>query len=151
MVQEGNLGGIEITPNALKLFLDNRLGPDGRISEWNYDWTARLLKRLGFQDLKQVEAAIAKYDDDRLSHIVWGSRQGQTTRLETMLLAALGERFIENHHWRTEPWFSLREREALEKLVKAGVPVSTFALPKVDAQPAQVSESASIEETAKAE
>ncbi len=76
MVQRGNLGGIEITPNALKLFLDNRLGPDGRISDWSYDWTARMLKRLGFQDLKQVETAIAPYDDDRLSNLMWGARTG---------------------------------------------------------------------------
>jgi putative GTP pyrophosphokinase len=52
MVQHGNLSGVEITPNSLKFFLDKRLGPDGRISPWSYQWAAGLLKRLGFQDLK---------------------------------------------------------------------------------------------------
>lgn len=76
MVEAGNLGGVEITPKALKLFLDRRIGPDGRISDFSYDWTAQMLKRLGFQDLKQVETAIAPYDDNQLSEIAFGSRQG---------------------------------------------------------------------------
>ena len=46
MVQEGNLSGVEITPNALKLFLDKRLGPDRRISDWSYEWTTRRLRGL---------------------------------------------------------------------------------------------------------
>src|SRR5262249_19087167 len=57
-VERGELRGVEITPNALKLFLDIRLGPDGRISDWSYDWATRLVKSLGFLDLKQVEDAI---------------------------------------------------------------------------------------------
>jgi hypothetical protein len=52
MVDRGDLVGVEITPQALKQFLDRRLGSDGRISDWSYDWTARLLKQLGFHDLK---------------------------------------------------------------------------------------------------
>lgn len=125
MAQRGNLGGVEITPNALKLFLDRRLGPNGRISDWSYDRTARLLKRFGFQDLKQVESAIAPYDDDKLSHIAWGARQGQTTRFEMMLLAALGQRFIDRHPWGNQEWFS-RPKKELDKFVQAGIPVSTY-------------------------
>jgi putative GTP pyrophosphokinase len=40
MVDRGDLGGVEITPVALKLFLDKRLGSDDRISDYTYDWTA---------------------------------------------------------------------------------------------------------------
>jgi putative GTP pyrophosphokinase len=129
MVESGSLGGVEITPNALKLFLDNRLGPDGRISEWSYDWTARLLKRLGFQDLKQVETAIAHYDDDQLSQVEWGARQGQTTRFELMLLAALGDRFIERHPWResASEWFVKRTKATLDKFSQAGIPIGTHS------------------------
>jgi hypothetical protein len=114
-VGEGNLSGVEITPDALKLFLDNRLGEDGRISDWSYDWTARLLKRLGFRDLKQVENAIKSYNDDRLSYMATGGRQGQTPRFELMLLAALGERFIERHVFR-EDWFVSQQRDYPESL-----------------------------------
>jgi ppGpp synthetase/RelA/SpoT-type nucleotidyltranferase len=50
-VHAGDLGGVEITPDALKLFLDKKLGPDDRIAEGSYDWATRMLKRFGFRDL----------------------------------------------------------------------------------------------------
>jgi putative GTP pyrophosphokinase len=66
-VAGGQLSRVEITPDALKTFLDKKLGADGRMSEFSYDWTARLLKKLGFRTLEQVEKCISGYDDDRLS------------------------------------------------------------------------------------
>jgi putative GTP pyrophosphokinase len=126
MVQSGDLTGIEITPNALKFFLDKRLGSDGRMSDWSYDWTTRLLKQLGFRDLKEVELAIAPYNDHQLSVLAEGTRQGQLSRFELMLLAAFGERFNEKHPW-TEPWFVDRRKRHLEKFIEAGITVSTYA------------------------
>jgi putative GTP pyrophosphokinase len=134
MVQRGNLIGLEITPIALKLFLDKRMGPDGRISEWSYDWTARLLKQLGFQDLNQVEVAIAPYDDHRLSVIAEGSRQGQTTRFEHQLLAAMGEAFIDRHPWKS-PWFVTTRTQFLEKFKEQGIKIGNF-----DPKPAETAE-----------
>ena len=90
--------------DALKAFLDKRLGPDGRISEFSYDWTARLLKKLGFRTLQQVEECIRGYDDDRLSRIAAGGRQGQTARFEYMLLAGMGDNFVTRHLFAAEPW-----------------------------------------------
>lgn len=126
MVKRGDLVGVEITPDALKLFLDKRLGPDGRISEWTYNWTARLLKRLGFRDLKQVETAISPYNDDKLSVLAMGGRQGQTTRFELMLLAAMGERFIERHFFRGEEWFGQRQMEHLRRFHEERIKISWF-------------------------
>ncbi len=126
-VDRGDLVGVEVTPTALKLFLDKRLGADGRISDWSYDWTARMLKRCGFRDLKQVEAAISPYDDDRLSVLATGGRQGQTNRFELMLLAALGERFIERHPWGpVHEWFTNSSREALTKFQNAGISIGRY-------------------------
>lgn len=127
-VQRGELGGVEITPNALKLFLDAKLGPDARISDWLYDWTARLIKRLGFRDLRQVEEAIAPYDDDKLSRLATGARQGQTSRFELMLLAALGNRFIEGHGWGHHDWFKERRQESLRRFEAAGIKTGTYDL-----------------------
>ena len=134
MVQHGNLSGIEITPNALKFFLDKRLGPDGRISSWSYDFTARLLRNLGFHDLKQVESAIAPYNDDQLSSVAQGSRQGQTSRFELMLLAALGERFFERHPWK-DPWFVDTWRSYLTKFQEKGIPISNYDPESATAEP----------------
>ena len=49
LVEENKLENVEITPAALKLYLDRKLGADGRMSDFSYDWTVRLLKRLGFR------------------------------------------------------------------------------------------------------
>ena len=81
---------MEITPDSLKAYLDRRIGSDGRISDWQYNWSARLLRRLGFRNLKQVDECIAGYDDDMLSRLVWNSRLGQVARFEVMLLAGMG-------------------------------------------------------------
>jgi putative GTP pyrophosphokinase len=127
-VSAGDLGGIEITPDALKLFLDKKLGPDYRISEASYDWATRMLKRLGFRDLKQVETAIEPYDDDQLNTIASGARQGQVTRFELMLLAAPGEPFIERHPLSKYPWFNVNQRMFLTKFRAKRIPTATFSL-----------------------
>jgi putative GTP pyrophosphokinase len=125
-VVQGRFENIEITPDALKTYLDRRLGPDGRISQWSYTWTARLLHRFGFRTLAQVDEAIKGYDDDRLSRIAEGGRPGQTSRFETMLLAALGEKFIERHSFAEHEWFRPQRQEVLGKLQAHGVPVGTY-------------------------
>jgi putative GTP pyrophosphokinase len=126
MVNRGDLAGVEITPFSLKQFLDRKLGPDGRISEWAYDWDAKLLKALGFSDLEQIETAIAPYNDNEISAAAFGNRQGQLTRLELMLLAALGERFIDRHPWNAGEWFAPRHREYLQRFNAKGIITSFY-------------------------
>jgi putative GTP pyrophosphokinase len=126
MVDRGELSGVEITPLSLKQFLDKKLGADGRISDWAYDWDTRLLKALGFTNLKQIETAIAPYDDNQISVLTFGNRQGQLTRLELILLAALGERHIERHPWKTSDWFALRYSSYLERLIDRGIKTSIY-------------------------
>lgn len=128
MVRKGDLGGVEITPGALKIFLDTRLGADGRMRDWSYEWSAKLLKNLGFTDLEQVEAAISKYNDNELSAVAEGGRQGQITRFELMLMAALGEKYVERHSWKNEEWFLKRCREHLGRFIDAGIAVSTYSI-----------------------
>ena len=104
-VQKGQLGKLKITAESLKIYADATLGEDGRISRWSYDWFARILRRLGFTELGRLDQAIRGYDGDRLSRAIHGSRQGQLSRLEDMLLVAMGEEFIERHPWREGEWF----------------------------------------------
>ncbi|MGZ5118887.1 MAG: GTP pyrophosphokinase, partial [Burkholderiales bacterium] len=123
-VEGGQLEQVEITPDALRAFLDKRLGPDGRISEFSYDWTARLLKRLGFRTLEQVEKCIRGYDDDAVSRAAAGSRQGQTSRFEHMLLAGMGNGYIQRHVFAGESWFGGAER--LRKLANGGIEIRNY-------------------------
>ena len=94
-VEKGELVQVEITADALKSYLDGRVGADARTTEFSYEYTARMLRRLGFASIEQVDACIGGYDDDQLSRIVWGNRQGQISRFEDMLLAGMGHTFIE--------------------------------------------------------
>ncbi len=125
----GDLSKVEITEDSLKAYLDKNYFPDGRVSEFSYQWTARLLLRLGFANLAEVEECIEGYDDDNISRIVYGSRQGQLTRFEAVLLAAMGDAFIVGHPWFMDPnvpWFTRRLVTSLDKLQAAGVPIGDF-------------------------
>ena len=126
LVSAGQLQTVEITPSALKSYLDKKLGPDGRMSEFSYDWTVRLLLRLGFSSLEQVDQCIRPYDDDRLNRLIDRTRQGQLTRFEYMLLAGMGETFISRHPWSTAEWFSTRPREMLKTFATMGIDIGRF-------------------------
>jgi putative GTP pyrophosphokinase len=125
-VESGDVSDVEITPDALKAFLDKRFGPDGRISDFSYDWTTRILKKLGFRTLGQVEVCIRGYDDDRVSRLASGGRQGQTTRFEILLLAGMGENYIQRHMFADQPWFPGRPRDWLNRLRESGIEVRSY-------------------------
>ena len=126
-VRSGKLNLVEITPDSLKAFLDKRLGPDGRISDWSYDWTARLLKKLGFRTLEQIEKCVQGYDDDLIGRLLSGTRQGQTTRFEAMLYAGMGQAFIDRHLWADLDWWpGVRYQGARERMKEAGVEIRDY-------------------------
>ncbi len=131
-VEEGVLSEVDITPDALRAYLDKRLGPDARMSEFSYSWTARLLRKLGFTDFAQVDEAIADYDDDRISRILTGTRQGQISRFEYLLHAGMGVNFYSNHPWFSNPWFAKAFERQLEKLRKAGIQIGSYEPPNQD-------------------
>jgi ppGpp synthetase/RelA/SpoT-type nucleotidyltranferase len=128
-IAEGRLAEVELGPDALKVYLDRRLGPDGRISESNYETVVALLRELGFANLQQVEDCIGDLDDRAISRQVWGAKQGQLTRFEGLLLTAMGERFLERHPWRHLDWFVAVRREWLRRLHEADVPVGDCGPP----------------------
>lgn len=126
LVAEGHLDRVEITPDSLAVYLNEKFGPDGRMSDWSYAWSTRLLKRLGFRTLAELAECIAPYDDDAVSRAIWGSRQGQLTRLEDVLLAGMGEVLITSHPWYESSWYAERAREHLAKLVAHKVTIGAY-------------------------
>jgi len=123
-VELGDLAAVEVTQEALKAYLDRKLGADGRMTVFSYEFEARILRRLGFSNLQEIDDAITGYDDDRISRLLHGSRQGQLTRLEDVLLASLGEEFIERHPWTHGEYghhWRRRLAQQLERLREAGI------------------------------
>lgn len=125
-VQKGDFGNVEITPDALKAYLDKKLGPDYRMSDYSYEWTARILRTLGFLNFQQVDECINRFDDDRLSRIIDGNRQGQLRRFEYVLLAGMGEEFIAKHPWNRYDWYASAVANKLSQLRNAGIEVGNY-------------------------
>lgn len=128
-VLEGKLEQVEITPDALKTYLDKKLGVDRRMNDFSYGWTAKLLRNLGFTDFEQIEECIRGFDDDELSRIAWGTRQGQLSRFEYLLLAGMGENYLKFHLWKTLGWFITGSKQILAKFEQAGIAVGSYLPP----------------------
>ena len=133
-VAAGQLAQVEITGDALKAYLDKKLGPDGRMAQWAYESTARMLRQLGFTNFAQVDACIAPYDHDALSRAVHGTRQGQLTRFEDMIHAAFGDSFLKGYpYFANDPWWRDYKNARLAKIRASGVPVGEFTFDQGEA------------------
>ncbi|MCK5245319.1 hypothetical protein KAR02_00360 [Candidatus Bipolaricaulota bacterium] len=126
-VTQGRLQEVEITGDALKAYLDQKLGSDGRMTAHVYEWTARMLTRLGFTNFQQIDECVSPYDDDLLSRQLYGSRQGQLNRFEDMLLAAMGTHFHERHQFAQESWWVEWQTEKLESMRAKDVSIGTYS------------------------
>jgi ppGpp synthetase/RelA/SpoT-type nucleotidyltranferase len=131
-LEAGKLSGIEITPDALRSYLDHRFGPDRRSSDFSYEITAKNLRRMGFSNFQQIDECIRGFDDDRVSRSVYLSRQGQITRFEAVLHAGMGENYRRLHPWLipqfnagTPDWF-------LDRLQKAGLKAGSYTPPQAE-------------------
>jgi ppGpp synthetase/RelA/SpoT-type nucleotidyltranferase len=125
-VEAGNLGAADIVPDAVKAYLNRTLGPDGRVSDFSYDWATRLLRGLGFSNLSQVADSIAGYDQESVIRSVFPTRPGQITRLQLLLLAAMGERFIERHLDAGEEGYRETAAAQLDTLRRCGIDIHDF-------------------------
>ena len=99
LIREGKLNQVELTADALHSYLDIRLGPDDRISDFTYEWMTKILRAMGFQNLQQVDECIHDLDHDRLSRIALGGRSGQVSRFEVLLALSTGDLYIKAHPW----------------------------------------------------
>jgi ppGpp synthetase/RelA/SpoT-type nucleotidyltranferase len=129
-VELGQLEQVEITPDALRAYLDKRLGPDDRIGDYSYEFTAEMLRQLGFSNFKQVDDCIIGYDDDVISRKVHGTRRGQIERFELMLQAGMGDSYFTGHPWCEYDWFQEIVREHLSRMKKGGVRLKTYSPPQ---------------------
>jgi putative GTP pyrophosphokinase len=132
-LQAGRYEEVEITPDALRSYLGLTLGFDDRISDYTYEHETRLLKALGFVNFRQVDDCVKGLDDDYLSRQVSGTRSGQVTRFDTMLLVGLGEHFIDKHLFKDIPGYCAYLRAQLDRLRVKGVAIGSYR-PKTNSQ-----------------
>jgi ppGpp synthetase/RelA/SpoT-type nucleotidyltranferase len=125
-VKSGDLGAVEITPDSLKSYLDNRFGPDGRMKDLGYEIAADHLIEMGFSTLAQVEECVSGYDDDKISRTVWGSRQGQLSRFDETLMAAMGEVYLQRHPYMKHEYFAARYPEKLAQMQQNGLETGSY-------------------------
>ncbi|TXR51597.1 GTP pyrophosphokinase [Quadrisphaera setariae] len=123
----GDLASVEITADSLKAYLDREYGSDGRVSQWSYQFTARILVNAGFKNLAEVEECIEGYDADLVSRTLWGTRQGQLSRFDDVLIASMGLAWAKVHPWSLrEDWYETSCARRLQALRNIGVVPSNF-------------------------
>lgn len=132
-IDTGKYAEAELTTNALKRYLDRQYAPDGRMRNFGYSWMTQLLRNLGVRDIEQLNSLISPYSDDAVSRAVWGSRQGQLSRLEDVLLAAVGpDRYIAAYPSKEpsgepHPWVISSARRRALQMTEAGIAVNQGA------------------------
>jgi hypothetical protein len=125
-VEEGRLEEAALTPDALRSYLDIRMGSDRRVGDSNYDAWVRVLRELGFTSISQVDQCISGLDDMAISRNIWGSKRGQLQRFEGLLLAGMGDYYIQHHPSRELDHFVELRRRWLERLREHGGPVRSY-------------------------
>lgn len=89
---------------------------------------------MGFSTLKEVDECITGYDDDKLSRLAYGTRQGQLSRFEYQVLAGMGHHYTERHPWRRTGWYRDHNARLLEKFEQSGITIGEYE-PNEEAQP----------------
>jgi putative GTP pyrophosphokinase len=125
-ISAGNFAEVEITPDAVRSYLGRTIGVDERISDFSYEFEAKVLKGLGFENFQQVHECVRGFDDGHLSRIAYGTRSGQVSRFDVMLWAGMGEYFIENHVWNQHEWYREILTGQLEKLKANGIAIGSY-------------------------
>ncbi len=122
-VEKGALDEVEITADALRSYLDLRVGQNGLSPDYPYDFMAQILRSLGFTTFDQMEVCIKDYDGEQLSRIL-RQRKGSNTQFEHMLLAGMGSVFVERVT-DDEGW---REgfRRTLKSFEENGIPIGNY-------------------------
>jgi len=129
-VAEGRLDRAELTPEALRSYLQRRLGADRRVGDTNYETWVRVLHDLGFRTLGQVDECIRGLDGDAISRNIWGTKRPQLQRFEGMLLAGMGDYYIEQHPSHLLDHFAELRRRWLDRLKEHGGPVRGYRPPR---------------------
>lgn len=119
----------EIKYDNIKNLLDKTLGDDLRISRYRYMELAQLLGVMGFRRVEELEPILKKYSSGFLSNIATGARQGQVSRFEIVLIAALGGEFLNRYPYHGRDWLKNYHNNMLSRMRESGVETGVFTPP----------------------
>ena len=85
-----------------------------------------MLRKLGFTNFQQIDKCIVDYNDDYISRLLIGARQGQVVRFE-LLLAGMGDYYIKAHRWFNELWWVQRHKKYIDVLKAKVVKVDEYS------------------------
>jgi ppGpp synthetase/RelA/SpoT-type nucleotidyltranferase len=125
-VVKGLLDRAELTSGALRSYLDSRLGADRHVPESNYEAWVGVLRALGFTRLQQVDDCIADLDDVAISRAIWGEEGEQLRRFEGLLLAGMGDYYVDHHPSSGVDHFVALRRRWLERIREHSGPVRSY-------------------------
>jgi putative GTP pyrophosphokinase len=123
-VVKGRFEGVEITSDSLRAYLDLKLGSDGRVKDWSYQWTVRRLSRIGFTNLQQLEIVLRGVDGDDLCRKIWGNLQGQLTKFQLMVIFAVGAKSQKGWAY---------SQHYIERMKQKGIEPLNLEIPELDA------------------
>jgi ppGpp synthetase/RelA/SpoT-type nucleotidyltranferase len=129
-VEEGRLDRAELTPETLRSYLERRLGGDRRLADTNYESWVGVLQELGFTTVQQLDDCIRGLDADAISRNIWGSKRPQLQRFEGLLLAGMGNYYIDHHPSHELDHFAELRRRWLDRLKEHGGPVRSYRPPR---------------------
>ncbi|HHQ4635287.1 TPA: GTP pyrophosphokinase [Aeromonas veronii] len=130
-INDGKYTDIEITPDSLRVYLDKQFGSDNRIARHTYAMKSRLLNRMGFEYISQLEECIGSFNKEqinKISKLIYGQGQGQIYRFDAVLVAGLGDKIKELHPYcKADPnyWVESFEKK-IEKIRAANIPIKNY-------------------------
>ena len=105
--------------------LNERLGPDKRMTSSSYYRLIKLAGMMGVHGIEEIMDITKDYNDVQISDLATGARQGQTSRVELMLMAALGDDYIRRYPYYTNEYLRRHHMNILENMKKAGINIGT--------------------------
>lgn len=105
--------------------LDAMIGLDKRMTSSSYYRLINLAGALGVHGLDEIVELIKGYNHAEISDIATGARQGQTSRVELMMMAAMGDEYIKRYPYDGSEYLRRYHMTMLDRLREAGVSVGT--------------------------
>ena len=96
-VNSGKLQNVEITKDSIKAYLMKKIIDCDIAEDSSYEYTASVLKKMGFKDLQQVDDCIKNYNTKNIHDLISSKGRSQLVIFENLLILGMGQTYIDRH------------------------------------------------------